>query len=221
MALVTDAGMPGVSDPGSELVRAAREAEIEVDVLPGPSAVTAAVALSGLVDGPFSFLGFLPRKGTKRAAALASASESAWPVILFESPHRMHDTLTDLARACGPERKVAVCRELTKKFEETIVLPVEELSAQGFRETWQGEFTLVVEKSPKPGVRQDEQTFDFEGRARSLLAEGSSVKDTAQTLSKELAKRGEKTSRRELYGRVLALGGEADGEPSAPHEPDI
>ena len=121
IALVTDAGMPGVSDPGTELVRGARAAGIEIEVLPGPSAVTAAVALCGLVDGPFTFVGFLPRKGTKRKEALMRIAKSPIPVILFESPHRMKETLSDFASVCESTRQVAVCRELTKKFEETLV----------------------------------------------------------------------------------------------------
>lgn len=206
VALVTDAGMPGVSDPGADLVRAAREAGIVVDVIPGPSAVTSAVALSGLVDGPFSFFGFLPRKGTKRRQSLHQIERSPIPVVLFESPHRMKETLSDLASACGAPRLVAICRELTKKYEETIVSSLGEVSAHHFRETWQGEFTLVIERNADPGVAVDAEEYDVDERARALLGQGYSVKDAAQTLSKEMGKRGDKTSRRELYGRLLALG---------------
>ncbi len=204
VALVTDAGMPGVSDPGAELVRAAQKAKIEVTVLPGPSAVTAAVALSGLVDGPFTFLGFLPRKGLKRIEALKHLSSSAEPQIFFESPHRIKGTLNDLLEVCGPTRRVALCREITKKFEETLLLPLSELAAPEFRELWQGEFTLVVEKSPTPG-QTDQRQYDLDERARQLLQEGHSVKSVATTLCNELTQRGKKTSRRDLYARVLAL----------------
>lgn len=212
VALVTDAGMPSVSDPGTELVRAAREAGLIVDVIPGPSAVTSAVALSGLVDGPFSFYGFLPRKGTKRKQVLSQLERSALPVVLFESPHRITETLEDLCRECGPSRQIAICRELTKKFEETIVHSLGEVSAPGFRDTWQGEFTLVLEANPHPSSAEENEDYDVDERARTLLAQGNSVKDTAHTLSKELGRRGEKTSRRELYGRVLALGSDAEDE---------
>jgi len=203
VALVTDAGMPGVSDPGAALVRAAREAHMEVTVIPGPSAVTSAVALSGLVDGPFAFFGFLPRKGSKRAESLRDISGSIMPAILFESPHRMKDTLKDLNRECGGARKIAISREITKKYEETIVLPLEEVSHPDFRQTWQGEFTLVLERASSR--RAPDEDFDVDERAQKLIAEGNSVKDVASALSKELAKRGEKVSRRELYSRVLAL----------------
>jgi 16S rRNA (cytidine1402-2'-O)-methyltransferase len=174
--------------------------------------VTSAVALSGLVDGPFSFHGFLPRKGSKRRQALSQIERSALPVVLFESPHRIAETLVDLRETCGNTRVAAVCRELTKKFEETIVLPLGELSAPDFRENWLGEFTLVIEGNSDPTAAREGDEYDVDERARALLAQGNSVKDTAQTLSKELHRRGEKTSRRELYGRVLALGAEDDTE---------
>lgn len=212
IALVTDAGMPTVSDPGADLVRAARLVNVQVDVYPGPSAVSSAVALSGLVDGPFSFLGFLPRKGTKRAEAMRRLGTSPLPVVFFESPHRMHETLRDLKDACGEDRCIAICRELTKKYEETLVLSLGEVSAPNFRETWQGEFTLVLSKSPDPQTESEEE-YDINERATALLGQGNSVKDTAQVLSKELARRGEKVSRRDLYARVLALTpGEAEPE---------
>jgi 16S rRNA (cytidine1402-2'-O)-methyltransferase len=203
IVLVTDAGMPGVSDPGAALVRAVREAGLELTVIPGPSAVTAAVALSGLVDGPFTFLGFLPRKGTKRADSLRFIAQSQVPVILFESPHRVNDTLKDLREVCGPQRRVAISREITKKYEETLLLSLDDATGSAMRETWQGEFTLTVERSHETVVSDEE--FDIDERAKQLLGEGASVKDVAQTLSKELTRRGEKVPRRELYARVLGL----------------
>src|SRR5690606_19174019 len=105
-------------------------------VIPGPSAVTAAVALSGLVDGPFTFLGFLPRKGTKRADSLRFIAQSQVPVMLFESPHRVNDTLKDLRESCGAQRRVAISREITKKYEETLLLTLEEATGEKRRETW-------------------------------------------------------------------------------------
>lgn len=203
VAVITDAGMPSVSDPGADLVRAAREAKIEVTVLPGPSAVTAAVALSGLVDGPFSFLGFLPRKGKKRTRTLAGIMASEIPCVLFESPHRVEQTLIDLLEHCGGSRSVALCRELTKKFEETHVGPLSELTSEDFAGTYRGEFTLVVAGSGGP--QQVEEEIDVSARALSLLEAGCSVKDAAQALCDELSRNGEKKSRRELYALVLDL----------------
>lgn len=205
IALVTDAGMPGVSDPGTELVRGARAAGIEIEVLPGPSAVTAAVALSGLVDGPFTFIGFLPRKGTKRKEALHRLARSPIPVVLFESPHRMKETLCDLAEACEANRLVVICRELTKKFEETLVLPLAEASSDDFREIWQGEFTLVLDRAPADSQGDEVEEFDFAAHAKRLLDSGASLKDVTATLVRELQKRGEKASRRTVYQSVLSL----------------
>ena len=117
VALVSDAGMPGVSDPGARLVRAALEAGVEVTVLPGPSAVETALVASGLVAEQYRFLGFLPR-GEKRLAELwAELAAWPWPAVAFESPQRLPATLRSLA-ASAPDREVAVCRELTKRFEE-------------------------------------------------------------------------------------------------------
>jgi len=205
VALVTDAGMPGVSDPGYELVQVARSRGITVDVIPGPSAVTASVALSGLVQNAFVFLGFLPRKGTKRKETLRRVAVSDMPSILFESPHRMNDTLRELALLCEPTRQVAVCRELTKKFEETICASLFELSSEGAEREWQGEITLVVSAAPEGTYTANTVEFDFNARAEQLLQDGTSVKDTTALLVKELAGRGEKASRKDVYSRVLAL----------------
>jgi len=117
VALVTDAGMPGISDPGSELVVAATQAGFKVEVVPGPSAVTAALALSGFSGDAFLFLGFLPRRKKDRVAALREASASAVPLVIFEAPHRLRATLADMDTVFGG-RPLAVCRELTKLHEE-------------------------------------------------------------------------------------------------------
>lgn len=210
IALVTDAGMPSISDPGTELVRAAHEAGLNVTIIPGPSAVTSAVALSGLVDGPFSFFGFLPRKGKKRGDALRWITESRIPVVLFESPHRVQETLVDLARACGP-RPVAICRELTKKFEEVIVSTLDHVSQADFRKEWLGELTLVVsgDDDREPITEED---FDLEARARALLQGDHSVRETTQLLTGQAQQAGLKLSRREIYARVQLLS-EADPSP--------
>jgi len=117
IALVSDAGMPGVSDPGGRLVRAALDAGIEVTVLPGPSAVETALVASGLAGGRYAFVGFLPRKAAELAALWRETAAWECPVVAFESPHRLSAALRSLA-AFDPDREVAVCRELTKRFEE-------------------------------------------------------------------------------------------------------
>ena len=141
IALVSDAGLPGVSDPGARLVRAALDAGVEVTVLPGPSAVETALVASGLVAEQYRFLGFLPR-GEKRLTALwEELGTWPWPAVAFESPQRLPKTLRSLA-ATDPGREVAVCRELTKRFEEVARGTAAEL-AERFREPPKGEITLV------------------------------------------------------------------------------
>ena len=212
VAVVTDAGMPSISDPGTELVRAVRAAELIVQVIPGPSAVTTAVALSGFVDGPFTFLGFLPRKGSKRKKLLHVVSESPIPVVLFESPHRVTETLDDLNRHCGATRRVAICRELTKKFEETRVVELGATQVAGFFEHPQGEFTLVVDRCSEEAT--DHQGFDLDEQAQLLLDQGNSVRDVCTELLRELERVGVKRTKREVYGLVQRLHDAQTTEPT-------
>jgi 16S rRNA (cytidine1402-2'-O)-methyltransferase len=151
VALVSDAGMPGISDPGARLVRAALEAGVPVTVLPGPSAVETALVASGLVAERYAFVGFLPRKAGELGALLAELAPWPWPVVAFESPQRLPATLRTLASA-APEREVAVCRELTKRFEEIVRGPAAEV-AQRFAAAPKGEITLVLApvEAERPG----------------------------------------------------------------------
>ncbi|WP_217914935.1 16S rRNA (cytidine(1402)-2'-O)-methyltransferase [Miltoncostaea marina] len=143
VALVSDAGMPVVSDPGSRLVRAAADAGLPVEVVPGPSAVIAALAVSGLAGGHgFAFLGFVPRKGPERRAALDRLDRLTVPAVLFESPQRLPALLDDLA-ARWPARPLAVCRELTKLHEETVRGTAAEV-AERLAEPPRGEIAVVV-----------------------------------------------------------------------------
>jgi 16S rRNA (cytidine1402-2'-O)-methyltransferase len=142
VALVSDAGLPGVSDPGARLVRAALDAGVPVTVLPGPSAVETALVASGLVGDRYQFVGFLPR-GTKALEALWEELRTwQWPVVAFESPQRLPATLRSLARI-DPDRELAVCRELTKRFEEVARGSAAEL-AERFAEAPKGEIALVL-----------------------------------------------------------------------------
>ena len=118
IAFITDAGMPGISDPGERLVRAALDAGVAVEMVPGPSAVIAALVLSGLSTERFVFEGFLPRKGKDRTTRLAEIASERRTVVLYEAPHRLSSLIADLAEACSPDRRIAIARELTKKFEE-------------------------------------------------------------------------------------------------------
>ncbi|HEU5242849.1 MAG TPA: 16S rRNA (cytidine(1402)-2'-O)-methyltransferase [Gaiellaceae bacterium] len=142
VALVSDAGLPGVSDPGARLVRAALDAEVEVTVLPGPSAVETALVASGLVAEQYRFLGFLPRGEKKLAELWDELRGWPWPAVAFESPQRLPGTLRSLA-AADAEREMAVCRELTKRFEEIARGTAGEL-AERFRVPSKGEITLVI-----------------------------------------------------------------------------
>ena len=163
VALVSDAGLPGISDPGARLVRAALAAEVDVTVLPGPSAVETALVASGLVAEQYRFVGFLPR-GEKRLATLWEELKAwPWPSVAFESPQRLPATLRSLA-AADPEREVAVCRELTKRFEEVARGTAAELSAR-FAAPPKGEITLVLGPAPA------RDGGEGEGRALSAVAD--------------------------------------------------
>ena len=150
VVLVTDAGMPSVSDPGYRLVAAAVERGIKVTAVPGPSAVLTALAVSGLPVDRFCFEGFLPRKRGERLARLREVAQDRRTLVYFEAPHRIDDALAAMAEVFGGQRRAAVCRELTKTYEEVRRGPLEELArwaAEGVR----GEITVVVEGAAEPG----------------------------------------------------------------------
>jgi 16S rRNA (cytidine1402-2'-O)-methyltransferase len=156
--LVTDAGMPSVSDPGYRLVAAAVEKDIRVTAVPGPSAVLTALALSGLPVDRFCFEGFLPRKAGERLSRLREVAAERRTLVYFEAPHRLDDTLAAMAEVFGADRRAAVCRELTKTYEEVRRGPLAELAewaAEGVR----GEITVVVEGAPEraPGELDAEE----------------------------------------------------------------
>ncbi|MGW3359496.1 16S rRNA (cytidine(1402)-2'-O)-methyltransferase [Streptomyces bungoensis] len=151
--LVTDAGMPSVSDPGYRLVAAAVERDVRVTAVPGPSAVLTALALSGLPVDRFCFEGFLPRKAGERLSRLRDVAGERRTLVYFEAPHRLDDTLAAMAEAFGADRRAAVCRELTKTYEEVRRGPLAELAewaAEGVR----GEITVVVEGAPETGPEE-------------------------------------------------------------------
>ena len=143
LAYVSDAGTPGISDPGAELVTLAVERGVPVEVLPGPTAFVPALVLSGLPTARFTFEGFLPRRGRERTERLQAIAERPETSVLYESPHRLAATLSDLAQSCGPDRRASVTRELSKRFEETRRGPLAELAA-AFEEEVRGEIVVVV-----------------------------------------------------------------------------
>ena len=143
VALVTDGGMPGISDPGERIIRAVRQQNLPVEVIPGPSAVLHALVASGLPALPFYFGGFLPPKPGPRKKELAAAAARDHTSVYFESPHRITRTLAEAAETLPAEARIAVCRELTKKFEEVFVGTATEAAAK-FGENTKGEITLVI-----------------------------------------------------------------------------
>jgi len=143
IALVTDGGMPGISDPGERIIRAARRENLPIEVVPGPSAVLHALVASGLPALPFHFGGFLPPKPGPRKKELAEAAAREHTSIYFESPHRISRTLAEAAEILPADARIAVCRELTKKFEEVFVGTPAETAAK-FSENTRGEITLVI-----------------------------------------------------------------------------
>lgn len=176
VALVTDAGTPGISDPGVALVDAALDAGISVQAVPGPSSLTAAASISGLLDGPFIFLGFLPRKGQERAALVGRAAGSGFGLVLFESPNRAGATLADLA-VVMPGRRFALIRELTKLHEEilrgTLGDHLDERLA-----TVRGEVVIVVGGSA--GLPNQHEHLDLERTVHGLLAAGLKPSEAAR-----------------------------------------
>src|SRR3954471_19535377 len=194
--LLTDAGMPSVSDPGYTLVRAAIGAGLLVTSVPGPSAVTTALAVSGLPVDRFCFEGFLPRKGGERRSLLAGLADERRTMVFFESPHRLADALTDAAAACGDAREAAVCRELTKTYEEIRRGPLAELAAwaaDGVR----GEITLVVARAPGGGTELEAAQLAAEVAAEE--AAGATRKDAIRAV---VVRTG--LPRRTVYDAVVA-----------------
>lgn len=200
IALVSDAGTPGISDPGADLVRAARDEGLPVTAVPGPCAAVAALAISGMSPERFVFWGFLPREGVKRKEALERLSRFEETVILYEAPHRLRTTVRELGRALGEDRKVSALRELTKRHEQWLRGTLRELEDWLSREEPRGEWVLVVEGRPpegqSPSARGGSEA-DLDGLCEEvdrLVAEGCSVRDAVR----EVAERSG-YPRRELY----------------------
>ena len=174
VAVVTDAGTPGISDPGERLVRAASAAGHRVEVVPGPSAAIAALVLSGMATGRWVFEGFLPRRGSGRTERLAELAGERRTIVLYEAPHRLARTLSDLAGALGDTRRVVLARELTKLHEEvwrgTLAGAVERCAEVAPR----GEYVVVVDGAPAPSAAGDDELADALAEA---VAAGRSTRD--------------------------------------------
>jgi len=195
IALVSDAGMPGISDPGYELVVAASERGFPVVPIPGASAITTALAISGLATDRFTYLGFLPRRAGDRRRLLGSIAEEPVTIVLLEAPHRLLVTLNDILLTLG-DRRVAVCRELTKVYEEVFRGRISE-AREHFAEP-RGEFTLIIEG--KKGRDKPQLTEDIEGRLRNLHLSGVTAREAVSKLAGETG-----LSKRELYRAWVRL----------------
>ena len=197
VAVVSDAGTPGISDPGERIVRAAIEAGYDVSAVPGPSAAIMALTISGLATDRFVFEGFIPRKGADRAARLADIANEHRTIVIYEAPHRILRTLEDLRDACGDDRQVVVTRELTKLHEEVVRGPLGEIDIGGPR----GEYVVVLD-----GATVDERPIsddDVRSALRAELADGSSTRDAAATVAKDLGR-----PKREVYALAIGLSSE-------------
>ena len=199
LALVSDAGTPVVSDPGTALIRKAAAAGVRVVPIPGASAVMAAVSASGLVTGGFVFLGFLPRAVEERREAVARVRASEEAVVLFEAPFRMTALLEDLAEAM-PAREAAVGRELTKVHEEFLRGTLKELAEEAKSREWLGELTVVL--GPMEGGAPEPEAVDLDARIDEELAKGRRPKEIAEAMAMATGR-----PRREIYARVLARRG--------------
>jgi len=199
VALVTDAGTPGISDPGARLVSAVRAAGCLVVPIPGASAVATALSASGLPADRYLFLGFPARKGRERQDELARAAAEPWTVVFYEAPPRLVALLRDLAVACGTQRRAVVARELTKVHEEFRGGTLEELSQWYDAHPPKGEITLLLEGAPAHGQRVvDAETV--RGEAATLLSEGLSRKDVVRRLTETSG-----LGRNEVYRLVMEL----------------
>ncbi|MBA3248923.1 MAG: 16S rRNA (cytidine(1402)-2'-O)-methyltransferase [Geodermatophilaceae bacterium] len=193
--VVSDAGMPGVSDPGYRLVRAAIDAGIAVTCLPGPSAVTTALVLSGLPSDRFCFEGFLPRRAGARERALGELAGERRTMVFFEAPHRIAEMLAAAVGAFGPDRPAAVCRELTKTYEEVRRGAVAELAEWAQGEV-RGELTVVIAGAPAPPPPGEAQLADLVAQAE---AAGDSRKEAIAAVARAAG-----VPKRTVYDAVLA-----------------
>ena len=200
VALVSDAGMPSISDPGEDLVKLCIEEEIDVTTVPGPVAGISALVLSGMDTRHYYFEGFLPVETKERKERLSVVSESAVTTILYEAPHRLLKTLNDLSGAGLSERRISACRELTKKYEEVVRGTVSEVISHFTEVPPKGEFVLVLEGRPENETKAVLSPEERKNRILNLESQGMSTKEIAKTLSLEWGE-----SKKALYAEVLEM----------------
>lgn len=181
VAIVTDAGTPGISDPGERLVRAALDAGYAVSAVPGPAAVIVALTISGLPTARYVYEGFIPRSGRDRASRLADIAAEARTVVMYEAPHRLERTMADLLTACGPDRPVAVCRELTKLFEEVVRGTLGEIDVG----TPRGEYVVVL-GGAVPADPGDVTDDEVQAALHAAIATGATTRDAVAQVAQQL-----------------------------------
>jgi len=188
VALVSDAGMPGISDPGERVIHAALECGLSVVVVPGPAALVTALVASGLRTDSFRFAGFLPPRSGERRSALEKLRNSSETLVFYEAPHRIHETLSDLETAFGPERSIALARELTKVHEEVLRGSVAEVSAElAKRPVVRGEITLIVAGKPQGSAIEPMQRNLVQRMRELMTSESLDEKAALKQVAKEFA----------------------------------
>ena len=197
VALITDAGTPGISDPGERPVVAVVNAGLKVSAIPGPSALTMALVTSGLPTSRFVFEGFLPRSGAERTERLAMATTESRTTIYYEAPHRLIKTLSDLTTACGAVRRVVIARELTKLHEEIWRGTLQDANMRFSETEPRGEFVIILEPAKPPAPPTNEELLDA---IRAEIAKGVSRKDSAARVSARFG-----VAKRTVYELALQL----------------
>jgi len=197
VAVITDAGTPGISDPGARLVRAAVEAGYVVSAVPGPAALVMALVISGFDSTRFVFEGFLPRSGRERQDRVAEVAAERRTIVLYEAPHRVERTVADLAIACGPQRRVALTRELTKLHEEVWRGTLAEAAIHLTERAPRGEYVVVLEGAPAPTEADDDAVL---AHLRTALAGGANRRAAIATV---MASTG--AAKRRVYDLALTI----------------
>ncbi len=197
VALITDAGTPGISDPGERLVVAVVNAALKVSAIPGPSALTMALVTSGLPTSRFVFEGFLPRSGAERTERLAMATTESRTTVYYEAPHRLIKTLSDLTTACGAVRRVVIARELTKLHEEIWRGTLQDANMHFSETEPRGEFVIILEPAKPPAPPTNEELLEA---IRAEIAKGVSRKDSAARVSARFG-----VAKRTVYELALQL----------------
>ena len=195
-ALISDAGMPAISDPGEDLVALCAKEGVRVSIIPGACAAVSALALSGLSTRRFAFEGFLPVSGKERKKRLTDISKDDRTLIIYEAPHRLKKTLAEFCEYFGSDRRISLCRELTKLNEEILRMTLSAACEYYESVEPRGEYVLVIDGAPE--VSEEEESVNIADRAAALMAGGMSQKDAIKTIVKETG-----LPKNKVYAEVL------------------